>query len=727
MRIVALLGSSDLNHDPERRVLNNLRPLVAEIVFPNNLNNVINELNQGCDILYFGGHGVTRRGRGFIQFNNALLESRFFANSLKEAVKRGLKLAIFFSCEGIGLLEDFHRDGVRIPFIIVMTGPILDEAAGRFVEVFFDKYTGGLPFINSFEAARNTLSQWEHILPGITNLPIVYQDFNASNLSVPWYIPILKFLQDIIPNRRNRRFWTRKRLYQLALALLLSLAIYNIVKPPEELAICPSYLQKDTDLKEYLSVGGNDLLNEDAIHLQNHTKNELAQGFQAFQKGCEQLNENSGNTQDIQENFERAFKIFDNYKSTAPDYYVYSQNARIYQELAAQPSVQIKNKQPYIIAVAVPRQVQLNNISQQNTGGEIINGVAAFQNIINTSSSSRKLVLLLADDKGDKSQKVAEHIGNISQLENLLLGVIGHAQTSVTREAAKIYQDKRVILISPTSTGQIRNNENQDDYIYKVVFDVKQLTKDLAEIAEKKFPSPNDKVLLIYSNDAVGLDLYQKFRSGFPEPQKLIPKTLDDATKLKVQDLQQQNVKVIIINLSVKDRDSRRFSEQVLSLAYDFVKNPEYNNIVILSDTFYNNKNLQDITKKGLCNNPNFEVVTPAWVNNQLDKKLKYDLPKSSTELYSWRIDFAFDSALILMSAAEQLKNNLNSQTLKDYIKTKTVDYLLNYSTTDIEPSSPAFDLTGNRSVNQTQQTSQVWTTESQNGQPCKFVHPKNQ
>ena len=307
--------------------------------------------------------------------------------------------------------------------------------------------------------------------------------------------------------------------------------------------------------------------------------------------------------------------------------------------------------------------------------------------------------------------------------------MIGHAQTSVTREAAKIYQQKRIILISPTSTGQIRNNEEQDDYIYKVVFDVKRLAKDIAEITEKSSAAPNDQVLVIYSPDPLGKDFEQKIRSEFHEPdQKIISKTIEEALKLDIQSPQRQNVKVIVINLSVEDRESRKF-QQLLTLANDFANGTEYNNrTVILADTFYNNKNLQDITEKGLCNNPNFEVVTPAWEDNKFDQILKSELPKSSHELYSWRIDFAFDSALILMSAAEPLKSNLKPETLKDNIKQRNIDYLL-HSATGLEQlqNLPAFDLTGNRNVNNTQKTSQVWTTESKDGQPCKFTHAKNQ
>ncbi|MBO3458273.1 ABC transporter substrate-binding protein [Aetokthonos hydrillicola Thurmond2011] len=742
MRIVALLGNTpDLDHNREQEVIKSLRPVV-ESVFPQNLNDVINELNHGCDILYFGGHGVTRNGRGSIQFNGAWIESRFFASHLKEAVGRGLRLAIFLSCDGIGLLEDFHRYGVRIPFVIVMTGLILDEAAVKFIEVFFDKYTRGLPFDNSFEAAKNSLSQWEYILPGITNLPIVHQDLNEhTNLSVPWYIPFYKFLQDIISNKQNRRFWRQRRLSLAALVLLALLAILarEIILPPgTDIQICPSFIKEDSTLNQYLSVGNNDLLKYQQINqtqTQNE-KNELERAFQYFQNGCKQLNKNSKNRQSIQKNFEEAFNIFYKNRLKAPDYFVYSQNAKVYQELAKLSPENIKNNQPYIIAVAVPRKVQRNILSQRYTGGEIINGVASFQYQINNdrTGNNRKIVLLLVDDQGNKSEEVSKQIGRMAEPENFLLGVIGHAQTFETRKAATSYQDQGIILISPTSTGKIRNKEQKDDYVYKVVFDVKRLAKDIAEIAKKKSPHPNDKVLLIYSNDSSDSDkdLLITFKSQFLyEPNKLISKTLDEATKLDLQDLQKENIKVIIVDLSVQDRDTTEFKDKVLNLATQFVKTAESNNrTVILSDTFYNNRNLQDIKSKGLCNNPNWEFVTPAWVNDQASQQLKQGLGNSSysDELYSWRIQFAYDAALILMNAAEKLNNNLNSENLKNYIKNTPVDSSLsNKSSTGLAPDLPAFDPSGNRNVNQQQpqQTSQVWIT-SQNGQQCLFVRRNN-
>ncbi len=401
---------------------------------------------------------------------------------------------------------------------------------------------------------------------------------------------------------------------------------------------------------------------------------------------------------------------------------MYWQNAKVYQKLAERPE-EIKNNQPYIIAVAVPRQVNLSKISQQNTGGEIINGVASFQNRINERTNTKKLVLLLADDRGDKSEEVATHIGKFSLNKNFLLGVIGHAQTRVTKEAARIYQGKKIILISPTSTGQIRNNEKQDDYIYKVVFDVKRLAKDIAEIAEKTSSAQNDKVLVISSSNSFADDFLETIRSNFHEgDDKLILETIENAGRLNIKSLTTQNVKVIVINLTVEDRDSREFLN-LLRLVSDFAKNPEPNNKkVIFSDTFYNNKNLQDISMQQLCNNPNLQVVTPAWANDELDKELKKDLPKYSHELYSWRINFAFDSALILMSAAEQSKNNLKPETLKDNIKQGKVSPLVHSSATGLENSLPTFDQAGNRHVNQQQKTSQVWTTKLKDGEQCIFT-----
>ncbi len=51
---------------------------------------------------------------------------------LKKAIRHGLQLAIFNSCDGLGLayqLEDLH-----IPYIIVMREPVEDKVAREFLK-----------------------------------------------------------------------------------------------------------------------------------------------------------------------------------------------------------------------------------------------------------------------------------------------------------------------------------------------------------------------------------------------------------------------------------------------------------------------------------------------------------------------------------------------------------------------------------------------------------------
>ncbi|NES83648.1 MAG: CHAT domain-containing protein [Moorea sp. SIO2B7] len=81
---------------------------------------------QNWDILFFAGHSETKNnnGRIFLNQENSLNidELKF---SLRKAIDKGLKLAIFNSCDGLGLAQNLAELG--LPQVIVMREKILDK------------------------------------------------------------------------------------------------------------------------------------------------------------------------------------------------------------------------------------------------------------------------------------------------------------------------------------------------------------------------------------------------------------------------------------------------------------------------------------------------------------------------------------------------------------------------------------------------------------------------
>ncbi len=59
---------------------------------------------------------------------------------LRKAISRGLQLAIFNSCDGLGLANDLAE--LNIPQIIVMRSPVPDLVAQEFLKHFLKAFSG---------------------------------------------------------------------------------------------------------------------------------------------------------------------------------------------------------------------------------------------------------------------------------------------------------------------------------------------------------------------------------------------------------------------------------------------------------------------------------------------------------------------------------------------------------------------------------------------------------
>jgi len=177
VRILAILGNSqEIDISRDRGFLEKLSTQ-AEIKFlvEPNLGSLNDQLwQQGWDILFFAGHSCSQ-GRGHLQINQRdtiTLEQLKYA--LKQAISRGLKLAIFNSCDGLGLarqLQDLH-----IPQVIVMREPVPDVVAQEFLKYFLAEFSSGKFLYAAVRSARERLQGLETEYPCATWLPVIFQN-----------------------------------------------------------------------------------------------------------------------------------------------------------------------------------------------------------------------------------------------------------------------------------------------------------------------------------------------------------------------------------------------------------------------------------------------------------------------------------------------------------------------------------------------------------------------
>jgi hypothetical protein len=85
--------------------------------------------------LFFAGHSETDNNQGKIWINKTqYLTIEDLKYGLRKAIRSGLQLAIFNSCDGLGLGFDLAE--LNIPQIIVMREPIPDAVAQEFLKYF---------------------------------------------------------------------------------------------------------------------------------------------------------------------------------------------------------------------------------------------------------------------------------------------------------------------------------------------------------------------------------------------------------------------------------------------------------------------------------------------------------------------------------------------------------------------------------------------------------------
>jgi WD40 repeat protein len=182
VRILAVLGNSiGIDLAAETRFLQRLQD--ADVKFL--LNPSRQELNiqlwqpEGWDILFFAGHSQTQSETGRIYINenpthNSLTIAQL-EEALKTAIAQGLMLAIFNSCDGLGLAQALEK--LNIPTVVVMREPIPNRVAQEFFQQFLAGFAlDQLPLFLAIQQARRKLQGLEDDFPAASWLPVICQN-----------------------------------------------------------------------------------------------------------------------------------------------------------------------------------------------------------------------------------------------------------------------------------------------------------------------------------------------------------------------------------------------------------------------------------------------------------------------------------------------------------------------------------------------------------------------
>ncbi|MEO0970811.1 MAG: hypothetical protein AAFX80_21425, partial [Cyanobacteria bacterium J06639_18] len=193
VRITSIFGDGrNIDIDTDKKLIEKLKPRGAELILLSQPKRpeLIQLWDEPCDILFYSGHSQTdRKNRvASIEINErenlSIAEIR---NTFREVIgstgaskTKGLKLAIFNSCDGLGVAEQLSD--LKLPYIIVWREAVPDKIAQYFLEYFLVSFAQGKSLFTSMRDARIKLQELKDIedtqnqLPGVNWLPIICQN-----------------------------------------------------------------------------------------------------------------------------------------------------------------------------------------------------------------------------------------------------------------------------------------------------------------------------------------------------------------------------------------------------------------------------------------------------------------------------------------------------------------------------------------------------------------------
>ncbi len=249
VKILAILGNSEgIFIEKDRELLEKLPDAAPTFLVKPQRSQLNNQLwEQNWDILFFADHSSSQSDgkAGNIYINEtdkiAIDDLRY---ALKQAVRGGLQLAIFNSCDGLGLAHQL--EGLHIPQIIVMREPVPDLVAQEFLKNFLTKFSGGESLYLAVRESRERLHGIEDEYPCAVWLPVICQ--NPAAVPPTWSDLVKKQkpeTDDSQPNHQKTRHLPKWRNYQIV--LLASVVVTSLVMGVRSLGLLQPWELKAFD------------------------------------------------------------------------------------------------------------------------------------------------------------------------------------------------------------------------------------------------------------------------------------------------------------------------------------------------------------------------------------------------------------------------------------------------------------------------------------------------
>jgi CHASE2 domain-containing sensor protein len=203
VKILAILGNNTgIDVQKDREFLESLPNSEITFLVEPLLKDLNNQLwEHQWDILFFAGHSETHVDTGRIYINQTdSLTINELSNALKTSIAQGLQLAIFNSCDGLGLARQLAK--LNIPQIIVMRQPVPDKVAQEFLKHFLEAFSNGKSLYLASREAREKLQGLEDKFPSATWLPVIFQ--NPAVVPPTWNSLLISAPNTSVPKKHKR-------------------------------------------------------------------------------------------------------------------------------------------------------------------------------------------------------------------------------------------------------------------------------------------------------------------------------------------------------------------------------------------------------------------------------------------------------------------------------------------------------------------------------------------
>ncbi len=298
-----------------------------------------------------------------------------------------------------------------------------------------------------------------------------------------------------------------------------------------------------------------------------------------------------------------------------PETLIYLNNAKISQGNA------------FKIAVSVPIG------SNPNVAQEILRGVVQAQDRVNRSGGIKGKLLQVAIADDDNNPQIATQLAEEFVKDPHILAVVGHNASDVSIAAAKVYQDK-LVMISPTSFSKslAESNNSKSNYIFRTVPSISLMARQLSTYMVEKAHKTN--IAICYDSDAIDNEAFRnEFVQGAPSINLIyISCNLADSNL---------NPTEVISNAIAAGADGLLLSPYVDRIdRYVNVANANKGQLPLFgSPTLYTDQTLQS------WKNANSLVIPVPWYPGAFpDRTFPNDAIKLWGGLVNWRTAMAYDA-----------------------------------------------------------------------------------